>query len=228
MFGVPDTTWRVTKRLPTITRTALDLDQAESAAVTNSLDLAIARQNLITLGRRHGVTKAVSLIPELELGAEAERDEREWSIGPAIALPIPIFDQGQARRASARAAIARAQERYADLSIRVRSAARIERSRLLKARRRVEYYRKHILPLTNQILDQTLREYNAMQIGVFRLLDAKEQQIVAGQRYIETLRDYWISRARVEQLLNGRLPAETGDAAAITAASPGQLDKGGH
>ena len=248
-----DTTWRVTKRLPTIARTALDLDRAESAAVANSLDLAIARQNLTTLGRRHGVTKvtslipelelgaeaerderewsigpATSLIPELELGAEAERDEREWSIGPAIALPIPIFDQGQARRASARSAIVKAQERYADLAIRIRSAARIERSRLLKARRTVEYYRKHILPLTAQILDRTLREYNAMQIGVFRLLDAKEQQIVAGQRYIEALRDYWISRARVEQLLNGRLPTETGDSAAVTAGSPGQPDKGGH
>ena len=223
-----DTTWRVTKRLPTIARTALDLDRAESAAVANSLDLAIARQNLTTLGRRHGVTKVTSLIPELELGAEAERDEREWSIGPAIALPIPIFDQGQARRASARSAIVKAQERYADLAIRIRSAARIERSRLLKARRTVEYYRKHILPLTAQILDRTLREYNAMQIGVFRLLDAKEQQIVAGQRYIEALRDYWISRARVEQLLNGRLPTETGDSAAVTAGSPGQPDKGGH
>ncbi len=223
-----DTKWRVTKRLPTIAQTALDLDRAESAAVANSLDLAIARQNLITLGRRHGVTKVTSLIPEFELGAEAERDEREWSIGPAIALPIPIFDQGQARRASARSAIVKAQERYADLAIRIRSAARIERSRLLKARRTVEYYRKHILPLTVQILDRTLREYNAMQIGVFRLLDAKEQQIVAGQRYIEALRDYWISRARVEQLLNGRLPTETGDAAAITAGSPGQQNKGGH
>ncbi len=223
-----DTTWRMKRRLSNIPRTELDLDTVEGKAIANSIDLALARQNLMTLGRRYGVTQVTSVIPELELGAEAERDERVWAIGPAIALPIPFFDQGQAQRAGARAAIVKAQDEYAALAIRIRSAARMERVRLLRARERVLYYRNVILPLTKEILEQTLLEYNAMQIGVFRLVDAKEQQITAGQRYIEALRDYWIARVRLEQLLDGRLPDETIGDVALTGSSPMQLERGDH
>jgi len=227
-LGGAGSTWRVKRRLSNIPRTEFDLDTIEGKAIANSIDLALARQNLMTLGSRYGVAQVISVIPELELGAEAERDERVWAIGPAVALPIPLFDQGQARRAGARAAIVKAQDEYAALAIRVRSAARMERVRLLRARERVLYYRNVILPLTKEILEQTLLEYNAMQIGVFRLVDAKEQQITAGQRYIEALRDYWIARARVDQLLDGRLPAETTGDAGTTASSPMQPERGDH
>jgi cobalt-zinc-cadmium efflux system outer membrane protein len=223
-----ETAWRIAQRLPNVPREALDLERIEREAISRSIDLAIARQELITLGRRYGVTKVTSLVPEFEVGAEAERDDREWSIGPAVALPIPLFDQGQAQRASARAAVLKAQESYAWLAVRIRSAARVERARLLKARQTVQYYRKHILPLTKQILDQTLLEYNAMQIGVFRLIDAKQQQITAGQRYIGALRDYWIARARVEQLLDGRLPTQAVGASAMTESALAQPNEGGH
>jgi len=227
-LGGAGSTWRVKRRLSNIPRTEFDLETIEGKAIANSIDLALARQNLMTLGSRYGVAQVISVIPELELGAEAERDERVWAIGPAVALPIPLFDQGQARRAGARAAIVKAQDEYAALAIRVRSAARMERVRLLRARERVLYYRNVILPLTKEILEQTLLEYNAMQIGVFRLVDAKEQQITAGQRYIEALRDYWIARARVDQLLDGRLPAETTGDAGTTASSPMQPERGDH
>lgn len=38
-----------------------------------------------------------------EAGVEAEHEEGEWSVGPAIAVPLPIFDWGQAKREIARA-----------------------------------------------------------------------------------------------------------------------------
>ena len=51
-----------------------------------------------------------------------------------------------------------------------------------------------------------------MQLGVFDLLRAREQQIRAAIAYIDTLRDYWLARTDLEQLLNGRLPSPNGTA----------------
>ena len=43
-------------------------------------------------------------------GLDTERDS-DWSLGPSIALPLPIFDSGEARRAKARAQAIAARQR---------------------------------------------------------------------------------------------------------------------
>jgi cobalt-zinc-cadmium efflux system outer membrane protein len=56
--------------------------------------------------------------------------------------------------------------------------------------------------------------FNAMNLGVFQLMQAKRDQIEAARAYVQALREYWTARAEVDQLLAGRLPrrAATGDA----------------
>ena len=54
-------------------------------------------------------------------------------------------------------------------------------------------------------MTETVREYNAMQVGVFQLLQARTDQIAVASAYIETLREYWQARAALDQLLSGRL-----------------------
>ena len=72
---------------------------------------------------------------------------------------------------------------------------------MLVARSRAEYYRTTILPLRRSILQETQKQYNAMLLGAFQLLAAKENQISAGGRYIEALREYWIARSELDELL---------------------------
>ena len=62
-----------------------------------------------------------------------------------------------------------------------------------------------MLPLRQQIVEQTQLQYNAMQIGAFQLLQAKQEQIDAGNAYIRTLRDYWVARTELDLLLSGRM-----------------------
>jgi cobalt-zinc-cadmium efflux system outer membrane protein len=52
----------------------------------------------------------------------------------------------------------------------------------------------------------TQLQYNAMQLGVFELLRAKEQQTEGAARYVETLRDYWLAQGDLTLILSGRLP----------------------
>ncbi len=178
--------------------------------MSKSLELAAARQKLTTFGHRFRVTKITNLLPDLELGAAAERDGsgREWDVGPSIAVQLPILDMGQARRAEARTLIKQAQDEYRGLAIKIRSRARRARARLRQARSVVQAYRKEILPLRREILQQTLRQYNAMQVGVLQLILAKQQQVLAGQQYIKALRNYWWARVGTDSILTGRLPSD--------------------
>jgi cobalt-zinc-cadmium efflux system outer membrane protein len=55
---------------------------------------------------------------------------------------------------------------------------------------------------------ETLRNYNAMQIGVFDVFVAKQQEIEARRSYVGTLRDAWLARIDLEELMAGGLNDE--------------------
>ena len=61
-----------------------------------------------------------------------------------------------------------------------------------------------MLPLRQKVVEETQLQYNAMLVGVFQLLQAKREQIEAGARHIDQLRECWIARTNVEELLAGR------------------------
>lgn len=200
-----DTEWIITHRLPEIPEQPMNLADLEKQAVAASLDLAVAQQEIETFGRVLGLTKATALVPDLELGANAEREEGDWEIGPAGALPIPLFDQGQARIATAQAELRRRQAHYLALAVEIRSAARAARQRLLTARRVARHYRDVVLPLRTRITEESQLNYNAMQIGIFQLLTAKRQEIQAGRNYLAALHAYWLARTDLDVLLQGRM-----------------------
>jgi cobalt-zinc-cadmium efflux system outer membrane protein len=64
--------------------------------------------------------------------------------------------------------------------------------------------------LHERIVNESQLQYNAMQLGPIQLLRAKEQQIETAVAYIEALRDYWLARGDIGQLLGGRLPTSNG------------------
>jgi cobalt-zinc-cadmium efflux system outer membrane protein len=67
-----------------------------------------------------------------------------------------------------------------------------------------------LLPLHERIVSESQLHYNAMQLGVFDLLRTREQQMRAAVAAIETLRDYWLARTDLGQLLSGRVPRQNG------------------
>jgi cobalt-zinc-cadmium efflux system outer membrane protein len=62
-----------------------------------------------------------------------------------------------------------------------------------------------VLPLRERIVRETQLHYNAMQVGVFELLRAREQQIQAAIAYVDALLDYWLARTDLDQLMSGRI-----------------------
>ena len=203
-----NTAWKVAPRLPGLPTEDMRRQGLESLAVSHRLDLAAARQATEAQARSVGLARVTALFPDGVFGGEAEREpEGEWSAGPAIEFSTPIFDQGQAAVAKAVAELRERQRRYAALAIHIRSQVRRSATRMESARRRVEYFETVVLPLRQQIVERTQLQYNAMQVGVFQLLQAKRDEIEAGRAYVETLTDYWLARAELERGVGGDLPA---------------------
>jgi cobalt-zinc-cadmium efflux system outer membrane protein len=213
-----ETDWEVDPHLPEIVDEPPQAKDIERSAVARSIDLAHARQRIVGAGQQLGYDRATALIPATEVGVRAEREADEsWGVGPSVAIPIPLFDQGQARVARAAAELRRAQQEYYALAVRIRAAARAARERLRGAEDRARYYRDIVLPLQQRIVNEAQLQYNAMQIGIFQLLRDRERQIESGVAYVEALREYWLARAELGQVMNGRLPASGG----FRAAGPG-------
>jgi cobalt-zinc-cadmium efflux system outer membrane protein len=189
------------------------LDQLERRAIEQSLDLSLIRRRFEAAAKRANLTRARGWVPELRAGVAAERehDDFGWTLGPALQLELPLFYQGQGETGEALAEARREQKRYNDTAIRVRATARGLATQLETAAKSAAYYKEVLLPLRQQVLDQTQLEYNAMGASVFQLLQAKRDQIQAGRRYVELLAEYWVLQARVDLLLAGRLPMAGGD-----------------
>lgn len=204
VFGA-DTQWQVVALLPDPVELSAPPDGLEAKAIETSLELAEARAQLTAQARSVGLAEATGWIPDLNIGMHAEHDGEVWEVGPVLTGTLPVFDRQQGRAQSLRSQFWAVRERYVATAVSIRAAVRIARNRLQSAEARARHYRTVILPLRERVVAETVREYNAMQIGVFQLLQARRDQIAAASAYIETLREYWQARAALDQLLAGRL-----------------------
>ncbi|HKO91580.1 MAG TPA: TolC family protein [Polyangiaceae bacterium] len=203
-----DTAWSVEPHLPHPAAHLGDLARIESRAIQASVELAEMRATLNAAARRAGLTEASGWLPELNVEVHAEHDGAYWELGPALTGKLPLFDRQQGDVLSQQAELSALRERYVAQAVAIRAAIRAARARALSALARAERYRNVLLPLRERVVKQTLLEYNAMQVGVFQLLQARHDQIDTGSAYVSVLLEYWQARARLEQLLAGRMAVE--------------------
>jgi len=222
------TTWEVASRLPDPAESNPGLETIEQTAIERSLALEQRRHRLEALARRVGLARVEGVIPALHVGVVAEREEGEWSVGPMVEMQLPLFHQGQGDIDRVSAELRVEQHRYVASAITVRSMVRRARNAYLNASARSRFYRETLLPLREDVLAQSLLQYNAMNLGVFELLTARRTLIDTARQYVEALRDYWVARAVLEQVLAGGQPEDLGDATVpMMTASPTGGD-GGH
>jgi cobalt-zinc-cadmium efflux system outer membrane protein len=205
-----DARWKLEAPLPAETPPPAALEELETEGVRNRLDLSAARfaveslQQAVKLRRR-------GLVPQVEAGLEARNEVgtdagHEWVLGPSLAIELPIFDPGHADLARLDAYLRQAQHRLQAAAVEARSEIRVHREELVAAHRKVDYYRRTVLPRAQDIQDLTLRHYNAMLVGTYQLLETRADQIAVERAHVEAVRDYWIARADLELATGGNLP----------------------
>lgn len=220
------TNWSTPTQLPEIAPELPQIANLESDTIERNLDLAATWFNMQFQGRRLGIQSFTRWLPELSIGVEAEREpeteymlrqmgdeyrldrdrHQVWKIGPSVEGEIPLFDWGQGEREQLRMRLRRSWDLYTARAVEIRAAARSMGQELVFAQQRALYQRDVLVPLRHTITQQTQWRFNAMFDGVFRLLQAKQDEIEAGRRLIELTQEYWLRRIELEQLLAGRTP----------------------
>jgi cobalt-zinc-cadmium efflux system outer membrane protein len=207
VWGV-DVEYRVAPSLPQVPDDEPDLAHLERTAIEQRLDLQAAREEVATASWALRVTKGTRVISGLDIGANVHRDpDSPITVGPTLDLELPIFDQKQAEVARLRALLHAAQHRADALAIAIRSEVRQVRNRLLAAHMTVDYYRKDLIPQRERVVALSQQQYNAMLLGVYQLLQAKQSEMTAYREYIEAVRDYFTARADLERAIGTRLAA---------------------
>jgi cobalt-zinc-cadmium efflux system outer membrane protein len=201
-----DTMWTVASRLPEIPDASPALDTIERDAVAASLELAAIRSEAEGAAGRLGIARVRSFLPELGVGVAASRNDGEWEVGPALSIGLPLFNQQQGPRARANAQLRRARNEASATATELRAQARATRQRVLAAHAQVRHIRDVVMPLRQRIVEETLKQYNAMNASTFELLTARRDLVDGGRQYIDALRRFWRASADARALVRGAMP----------------------
>ncbi len=202
------TTWRTTGRLPDMPDTEASLDHLEARAVGERLDVASVRAQVQSLRYAVSLSSTSRWTGVLDVGADVARLKNgDIVVGPHVSIELPIFDQRRAVIARLEAQLRASEHLLAAAAIDARSEARDARNRVVYARQIVERFRTEIVPTQEQAVMLSQTQYDAMLLGVFQLVQAKQAEISAYSEYIGAVRDYWIARAELERSLGGHLVA---------------------
>ena len=202
----PEVAWRSVDRLPEVPVSEPALEHLESRAIADRLDLEAMRRQVQALRYALNLARTSRWTGILDVGADVARlKDGQVVVGPRASIELPIFDQRRATVARLEAQVRAAEQLLAARAIEVRSEVREARGRLLYAREVIDKYRREIVPTREKLVALSQQQYDAMLLGVFQLIQAKQGEVNAYREYIEAVRDYWITRSELERAIGGRL-----------------------
>ncbi|CAN5897030.1 TolC family protein [soil metagenome] len=196
---------KLPERLPDLPAKPKDEAMVATVAMDQRLDVRMARANLDFVAREQGLTRVTSVVNGLEVGVTRKS---ETGLAPkrgfGLSVPLPIFDFGDAARASSQATYMAAFNRAAQLSVDADSQVRENYGAYRTAYDLAKHYRDEIVPLRKTIAEENVLRYNGMLIGVFELLADSREQIASVAAAIDAQRDFWLADAALQSTLIGK------------------------
>lgn len=208
----PRLEWRLAPLSTAPTGTVAAPAELERIAVERNLALAELQFEIEAASRTLGIEKPSALLEGLAFGVGIERGFGDpWQIGPAVSVPIPIFDQGQARIATAEAALRASLERFAAIAIETRAAARAAGAIATLDAERCRQVQERLVPLRTQAFDESKQRFDSGQITSFDLLLARQARLAAQRIEAEALRDAWLARSDLDSILAGHVGTDVAE-----------------
>jgi cobalt-zinc-cadmium efflux system outer membrane protein len=200
-------TWKATPALPPLPAGDPGTAALEDLALRQRSDLRALKEETDAVGQALALKTNMRFLPvSIDIGADTEETpDRQRVTGPTISLDVPVFDQGQGAVAKLTAQHRQMEWRLRALTIEITSETREEGRMLVVDRNAVELFKKTVVPLNIQTVNQTLLQYNAMEVNTYDLFLAKQRELDAERDYIDAWRDYWITRTELEASVGGSL-----------------------
>ena len=172
LLGQPsrDTDLQLTTPLPVAAPTLPEADWL-AAALHNRPEIQADRWQLAALEDGRALAR-LALFESTAAGLDTER-EGDWSLGPSLTVPLPLFDWGQARRAKARALAIGARHRLTQTVRRTVQEVRQSHAAQAKLAAAAAQAREQLTPLQQQRVDLARAVYESGQSGITPLLLAE-------------------------------------------------------
>ena len=197
-------TFRLPERLPEMPSQPDAMDELEAQAMTQRLDVQMAKRNTAATADALGLTKSTRFINVLDAGYINKNETGSArSNGYEVSVELPLFDWGTARTRKAEALYMQAVHRTAETAIRARSEVREAYSAYRTAYDLARHYRDEVVPLRKRVSGEMLLRYNGMLTSVFDLLADARLQIAAVDVSIAAQRDYWLAETDLQAAVNG-------------------------
>jgi cobalt-zinc-cadmium efflux system outer membrane protein len=139
---------------------------------------------------------------DASLGATAQR-EPDWTVGPEVTAPLPLFDTGSAQRARATAAVIAAAHDLGAARRKVVEEVRVAHRAFADSIAILTRVQRELIPLQQRRREQAEFSYRAGQTDVTTLLVAEEDLRTALVRAIESERQTTLARVRLQRALGG-------------------------
>lgn len=202
-LGARDVEWRVPAELPPFEIVETDMNQLQTMLEQRRIDLLLLRRQGDAIARRAGIERW-SEIGDLSAGVVVEREhDGERLHGVTASIPIPIFNFGRASAMRSRAQLELINAQIDGIVQRSAAELRAAARSFDAAAARAAYYRDVIIPRRERILNLTQLEYNGMLVGVYQLLQARQNLLDARSEYVAAQLGYWDARTALDRVVNG-------------------------
>jgi outer membrane protein TolC len=208
-----DLNFRLQNALPPLPARPRSWTTVEVAAVSQRVDLQVARIEVAALAKSYGLTEATRFLNLLNVSgisktAREPGGNRFEERGVAAELQVPLFDFGEVRMRQAEETYMQAVNHLVAQAVNVRSEAREAYQGYRSAYDLARHYKCEVLPLRQIISHETLLRYNAMQIDVFSLLAEARERIASTVTSIQAEQDFWLAVVNLEvAVVGGRASA---------------------
>ncbi|MBI5516641.1 MAG: TolC family protein [Deltaproteobacteria bacterium] len=224
-----DEAWSARGALAAVPDEAPLAGATEARALRASLELSLLRARMDAAARRVGLSRAEGWLPDITVDVHGEQDGTSLELGGGARVTLPTFDRRQGQTAALEAEFDGLLERHHGLAADLRSALRVARNRVRSSHARARHLDAVVLPARARVLEQTVLQYNAMNLGPFQVLQARREQLDAELAQVEARREYWTAVAALDTLLEGwRVSPGGGFSAPGSMGASQDTPEGGH
>lgn len=205
LLGLKNSVCLSSENIPEIEPQLEDLCILELRALEERLDLQVSKYEILRLCHMLGL-KQEWVYTNLKIGLAGERDTDGTTVfGPGFSLELPLFNYGQADRMRLFAELRIAQNKRAELEIKVLSEVREAYQLICSYHAIVRIYQDSLLPKQLEIMDTSEALYNRMGMGIDHLLTNKLQEFNLLKSYTEALKNYLLAKVALDRALGGYL-----------------------
>jgi cobalt-zinc-cadmium efflux system outer membrane protein len=173
-----------------------------AAALEHRPDVAALRWELAALGDEEAAAKLSWL--DGAVGVAAERDDN-WSIGPAVDLPLPVFDWGQAQRDRATATVIEGRHKLTHAGRVAVEETRRAWAAQQSAQRLVDRLQNDLVPLQEKRREQAEAQYKNGLADVTTMLLAEQDSQSARSKLISARKNAALAQTRLVKAAGGPL-----------------------